>query len=207
MSNTVATKGNLMAIKKSLALAKVGYDLLERKRNVLVREMMLLVDKVKLLRNEISDSYSLAYYYLQQANMSQGLIIDVVSSIHIEDSLKIKYRSVMGVEIPELSLDDEELTMEYSFSKTSSKVDEAFIQFDKVKQLTLILTEVDNSVYRLANAIRKTQKRANALKNIVIPNFEVTIKKITEDLEEKEREEFSRLKVIKNNKKVVRSYD
>ena len=66
------------------------------------------------------------------------------------------------------------------------------------------IAEVDNSVYRLANAIRKTQKRANALKNIVIPELEETIKFISESLEEKEREEFSRLKVIKANKEKQR---
>lgn len=66
--------------------------------------------------------------------------------------------------------------------------------------MTVILAEVENSVYRLANAIRKAQKRANALKNIVIPDFEHNIKFITDALEEKEREEFSRQKVIKATK-------
>ena len=66
--------------------------------------------------------------------------------------------------------------------------------------MTVVLAEVENSVYRLANNIRKTQKRANALKNISIPRFEETIKFISESLEEKEREEFSRQKVIKNQK-------
>ena len=70
----------------------------------------------------------------------------------------------------------------------------------RVKELTVVLAEVENSVYRLANTIRKTQKRANALKNISIPRFEETIKFISESLEEKEREEFSRQKVIKNQK-------
>ena len=68
------TKGNLLKTKKSLELAKVGYDLLDRKRNVLIREMMLLMDKVKILRNEVTDSYSLGYYLLQQANISTGVI-------------------------------------------------------------------------------------------------------------------------------------
>ncbi len=72
--------------------------------------------------------------------------------------------------------------------------------FYRVKELTVVLAEVENSVYRLANTIRKTQKRANALKNISIPRFEETIKFISESLEEKEREEFSRQKVIKNQK-------
>lgn len=67
-------------------------------------------------------------------------------------------------------------------------------------ELTAVLAEVENSVYRLADAIKKTQKRANALKNVMIPKFEATVKFITEALEEKEREEFSRLKVIKSQK-------
>ena len=73
--------------------------------------------------------------------------------------------------------------------------------FYNVKQLTVLLAEVENSVYRLANTIRKTQKRANALRNISIPRFESTIKVISEALEEKEREEFTRQKVIKEMKK------
>jgi len=63
------------------------------------------------------------------------------------------------------------------------------------------VTEIENSAYLLANSIKKTQKRANALKNIMIPKFEKIIKFITDALEEKEREEFSRLKIIKNNNK------
>ena len=81
------------------------------------------------------------------------------------------------------------------------------MQFQKVKDLTMVLAEVDNSVYRLAHAIRKTQKRANALKNIVIPNFEYTVKFITDALEEKEREEFSRQKVIKANKEKTKALE
>ncbi len=79
-------------------------------------------------------------------------------------------------------------------------MDYAYECFYRVKELTVVLAEVENSVYRLANTIRKTQKRANALKNISIPRFEETIKFISESLEEKEREEFSRQKVIKNQK-------
>lgn len=79
-------------------------------------------------------------------------------------------------------------------------LDEAYLRFAEVKQLTAELAEVENSVYRLADAIKKTQKRANALKNIMIPRFEETVKFITNALEEKEREDFSRLKVIKKQK-------
>jgi len=64
----------------------------------------------------------------------------------------------------------------------------------------MVLAEVDNAVYRLANAISKTQKRANALKNVVIPRYTNTIRFINDSLDEKEREEFSRMKVIKASK-------
>ena len=73
--------------------------------------------------------------------------------------------------------------------------------------MTVTLAEIDNAVYRLANAIRKAQKRANALKNIVIPDFEYNIKFIADALEEKEREEFSRQKVIKLKKDKERLSD
>jgi len=197
------TKGNLLATKKSLELAKIGYDLLDRKRNVLIREMMLLMDKVKLLRNEITDSYTLGYFLLQQANISTGVINDIATSVTEENTIKVTYRSVMGVELPNVSFDKKTPKLEYGFTESNSRVDEAYIQFHKIKGLTIVLAEIDNSVYRLANAIRKTQKRANALKNIVIPNLEMTVKFITEALEEKEREEFSRLKVIKAKKEDI----
>ena len=201
MENKVfPTKGNLIASKKSLSLARMGYDLLDRKRNVLIREMMMLVDKVKLLREEITQAYATAYYLLQQANISTGVISDIASSVHVETGVHVTYRSVMGIEVPSVTIDPSPIKMEYGFDESNSRVDEAYIQFHRVKELTVVLAEVDNSVYRLANANRKTQKRANALKNISIPNLEATVKFISDSLEEKEREEFSRLKVIKANK-------
>ena len=67
--------------------------------------------------------------------------------------------------------------------------------------MTLKLSSVENSAYRLANSIKRTQKRANALKNITIPRYESLTKSISNSLEEKDREEFTRLKVIKRTKK------
>ena len=74
------------------------------------------------------------------------------------------------------------------------------MKFEKVKELTIKLSMVENSAYRLDTNIKKTQKRANALKNITIPSYETLTKNITNALEEKDREEFTRLKVIKRTK-------
>ena len=197
----VPTKGNLIAMKKSLQLANLGYNLMDQTRNVLIKEMMTLLDDVKLIRDQITSSYQEAYDALQEANISMGLITDIVNSTPEDYGISIAYRSVMGVEIPKIAYDKQPLKMTYDIERSNSKVDYAYNCFYNVKQLTVLLAEVENSVYRLANTIRKTQKRANALRNISIPRFESTIKVISEALEEKEREEFTRQKVIKEMKK------
>ena len=103
----------------------------------------------------------------------------------------------MGVEIPKVLSQTEEVKIKYGISSTNTKFDYAYKNFQKVRDLTILLAEIDNSLYKLANAIRKARKRANALKNIVIPDYEQKIKFISESLEEREREEFIRSKLIK----------
>lgn len=199
---TVPTKGNLLQTKKSLALANVGYELLDKKRNILIREMMLLIDTATSIQGEIDDAFTTAYKSLQKANVTLGLVDTIATAIPIEDSINIKYRSVMGVEIPIITINENtQNKLYYGLQNTNSQLDKAVVNFMKVKILSVKLAEIENSVYRLAFEIKKTQKRANSLKNILIPNFIKDEKFITEALAEKEREEFSRLKVIKRTKK------
>lgn len=199
--NVAPTKGNLISTKKSLQLSKVGYELLDRKRNILIREMMMLIDRANEIQGKIDSAFNDAYLALQKANITLGFCEEVSLSTPIDDSLKLDYRSVMGVEIPILSIDKSEKNeLHYGLASSNSALDEAQMKFMHVKELTVELAEIENSVYRLADSIKKTQKRANALKNIMIPKFENAVKTITDALDEKEREEFSRLKVIKQQK-------
>ncbi len=197
----IPTKSNLLAQKRSLALSRMGYDLMDKKRNILIREMMMLIERAKVLQNQIDIVFSTAYHALEKANITMGLITDIVREVEIDNSLKVQFRSVMGVEIPIVDIEKNKMEFsEYSYTITNSAFDEAFADFIKVKELCAELAEVENSVYRLAYAVKKTQKRANALKNIVIPLTQDTIKYISSYLEEKEREEFTRLKIIKSSK-------
>ena len=198
----VPTKGNLMNTKKSLSLARIGYDLLDRKRNILIREMMTLIDHANALQEKIDDAYDEAYLALQRANITNGFCEDIAYAIPVEDGLRLQFRSVMGVEIPVLTMNESEdhNRLHYGTSMANSAVVNVYIHFRKVKELSVELAEIENSVYSLADAITTTQKRANALKNIMIPRFEETVKFITDALDEKDREEFSRLKVIKRKK-------
>ena len=194
------TKGNLINTKKSLQLARLGYELLDRKRNILIREMMTMIDTAKLLRGNIEESYINAYKALQHANITLGMISEIAQSVPVEDSITVTYRSVMGVELPTVKMEEKPVKIFYGFRSTNSALDIAYKCFANVKKMTLLLAEVENSIFRLATGIKKTQSRANALKNIIIPRFATTVKFISDSLEEKEREDFSRLKVIKAQK-------
>lgn len=191
------TKGNLMLSKKALQLATLGYDLLDRKRNILIRELMKLVDKAQMLRSSIEGTYSEAYRALQQANISLGVVTPFAQCVPIENGITISSQSVMGVELPTVTLDKNPTKVYYGFARTTTSLDRAYIAFEKVKEMTAVLAEVETGIYRLSVAIRKTQRRANALQNIIIPRNRDIVKYITDSLDEKDREEFSRLKVIK----------
>ena len=198
--NTFPTKGNLMAAKNSLALAEKGYELMDKKRNILIKELMELIDKATNIQNEIDVTFTEAYAALQKANIDMGLyrVKEISRSIPEENSVKIKTRSVMGTEIPLVEYNEKDMNFpDYAFDGMSISLDDAVTKFRKAKELVIKLSTIETSAYRLAASIKKAQKRANALKNITIPYYSTLAIDIENALEENEREEFSRLKVIK----------
>lgn len=199
---TFATKGNLILAKNSLALSKQGYDLMDRKRNILIRSLMEIIEEAKAIQDEIDTTFTYAYKCLQAANIEHGisLVASLAYTVPIESSIVIQTRSIMGTEIPHIKYTPMGKKPSYSFSTTKESIDKANEAFRKVKDLTVRLAQVENSAYRLATNIKKTQKRANALQNITIPLYANLVYSITNALEEKDREEFTRLKVIKRQK-------
>lgn len=200
--NTFPTKGNLILAKNSLALASQGYELMDKKRNILLRELMGLIDQAKDIQSEIDSTFREAYQALQKANIELGIhyVQDIAASVPLEQSIRIKTRSIMGTEIPLVQSQSDWPNLTYAFYSSSEALDRARMNFEKVKELTIKLSMVENSAYWLASSIRKTQKRANALKNITIPTYQNLVTTISNALEEKDREEFTRLKVIKRSK-------
>ena len=196
------TKGNLILAKNSLALARQGYDLMDKKRNILIRELVDVIDVAKDIQKQIDTTFTRAYACLQRANIEHGIskVQELAFTVPIEESIQIQTRSIMGTEIPHVKYDAQENSLTYSLIDTYESIDIAREAFRQVKDLTIKLSMVENSAYRLAASIKKTQKRANALKNITIPTYSALVYKISNELEEKEREEFTRLKVIKRMK-------
>ena len=201
MANLPPTKGNLIAVKRSRELAETGFDLMDKKRNILIHELMTLIDSASELQNRIDQTFTEAYHAMRLASISMGGFEDVAAAMPIDSSVRVRYRSVMGVELPTVTATPADTSvLPYGFLGTTSALDDAYKKFIKVKELTLELAELENGIYRLAYYIKKAQKRANALHNIVIPNLDSDVVRIGEALEEKEREEFVRLKVIKAKK-------
>ena len=128
------------------------------------------------------------------------MVSQLAYTVPIENSISIRTRSIMGTEIPHVKYTPVHDLPTYAFSTTRESIDQATKAFQKVKDLTVKLSMVENAACRLASNIKKTQKRANALQNITIPMYTELVSSITNALEEKDREEFTRLKVIKRMK-------
>lgn len=197
--NMAPTKANLLKAKSMLAFSIRGFNLLDKKRNVLIREMMGMVSQANALQAQIQQIYKEAYDALMVANITIGKnhVEEISISVPKSEAYDILLQSVMGVEIPRIKHTPIELAPAFGLFRTNSSLDIALEKFTKLRELLYKLAEMETSVYKLAMEIKKTQKRTNALERIQIPKFKEIVKGITETLEEKEREDFSRLKKLK----------
>lgn len=194
------TKSNLIKAKASLELSNKGFELLDKKRNVLIKEMMGLVDRAKTIQKDVFAKLDEAYEHLQKVNITMGIknVESIAMSVPKDESFEILLRSVMGVDIPTIKYEKKPVIPSYGFHNTNPALDAAAQCFREVKYMGYELAEIDNSIYKLAKEIQKTQKRTNALQHIQIPRYKEQVKYIQEALEEKEREDFFRLKRVKS---------
>lgn len=196
----IPTKANLLKSKSSLELSQKGFELLDRKRTVLIQEMMTLIDTAQTIEEKIEEKFAQAYETIRQASITMGVynIEEVVYGVNQEEDYDIRFKSVMGVEIPEIVYETKDkIKPQYGFYKSNPSLDVAISKANEVKYLCYQLAQVETAAYKLSLEIKKTQKRANALDKIQIPKLEKNIKFIEETLEEKEREDFFRLKTVK----------
>src|SRR5512143_1282942 len=197
--NVAPTRSNLIRMRKELQFAKEGYEILDRKREVLTSELVRVAHEAEVLQREVQELLVPAYASLQKARLTLGsdqlewaaLAANKTVDVHI------KVRGIMGVAIPVIEASGEPPQMPFSPGGTNASLDEASATFREVliriPQLSMLVT----TVWRLAGELRKTQRRVNALQHIFIPNYEATVAFIISSLEEREREEIFRLKWLK----------
>ena len=199
--NVAPTRSNLIRTKKDLAFVREGYDILDKKREVLTMELMHLAHDAGVLQQQVWEQLAVAYRSLENARLTVGQerVEWAAMAVNKTTEVEIKIRGVMGVPVPIVSAHGEPPEMSYSLGDTQATLDDASFEFRAVLNRIPELTEIMTSVWRLARELRKTQRRVNALKYIFIPDYENTVRYIESSLEEREREETFRLKMLKNN--------
>jgi V/A-type H+-transporting ATPase subunit D len=193
------TKSSLFAVRGQLAVAREGFELLEQKREILVMELMRLVEEVKLLEGDMERRLRTAYASLRQMIVRVGreTARDVSSGISFPYEAREKSGRLMGIPLPSLDVDMPGRELKYSVMGTSSACDSTMVEFFELLTIITRMAEIRTMVWRLAREVRRTQRRVNALEKIVIPDVEETRKFIEGVLEERERETFFVLKILK----------
>lgn len=197
------TRMELLSLKNRTKLAVKGHGLLKEKRDALIKEFFDILDRVKGVREAAERSLKEANEALLEAQIAMGDLAVMKASLSVKESIDvdIKSRSVMGVSVPVTNVKMEERSIidrGYSFSDTTIQLDEAAKKFEESIKFLIELGEVEKTIFLLAEEIEATKRRVNALEHIMIPRFENTEKYIDMRLQEMERENFVRLKMIRS---------
>jgi len=198
--NMAPTKSNLLVLRRHLAFAEEGYDLLEQKRQILIFELMSRLDRARNAEQNIAEALRRAFAALREAQLDTGteMLRQATLAVLMEHRIKLSDQHLMGMKIPAVTVQAEKTGVRFGLNGTSSNTDLAMHHFIEVLPLLAELAELENAVMRLARELRKTQRRCNALSKIFIPDYRETIAYIVGALEERERESFVILKMIRD---------
>lgn len=201
-TKNLPTKNNLIKIKKSIKQSKEGQMLLEQKRMILTRELEKYIEEAKKMKEKGKELLEEAYHMLTIANVEIGMdaMIDISDGVKTDNCLDIKYKTIMGVEIPSIVPEEQKVSINYGLYNTTDAVDQAILKFAEVKKYIVELAQIENIIFRLEKSIEKVQRRSNALKEIIIPADEKVAKEIQDTLDENEKEELIRLKKLKRKR-------
>jgi len=190
----------LLALKNRMKLAERGHNLLREKRDSLIMEFFNIISEIKESREKVDKSLAEAFSALTQAKMIMGpaRVIEFAYASKFEADLKISTRSMMGVRVPVLSVEQRSSELPYSLSDSSTKFDVMGEKFKEALKAIVQLAEIESTVKRLALEIERTKRRVSALETVVIPRLDATVRFVKLALEERDREDFVRLKMVRD---------
>jgi V/A-type H+-transporting ATPase subunit D len=194
------TRSNLLSVRAGLKVAREGYEILDKKREVLTSELIHVAHHATELQTRVWALLAEAYQALAVARLSMGREHLEWAALSVNETIEVKVqlRSIMGVVIPKAESSGGPPEMPYGLGDTTVTLDEAAARFREVLAEIPELAETLTTVWRLARELQKTQRRVNALQYIFIPQYETTEAFIESALEEREREETFRLKRLKS---------
>lgn len=212
MSSVSVTRMELLARKAQITLASQGRDLLDQKRTALMKEFMRTAD----IALEHSDALQLS-----ATNASQSLarteamagaesVRSAALASHGGFRLEVTTASVMGVRVPHIeqkSASRSFLERGYSIVSTSISIDETAAAFEREVESIIQLAETELRLVRLGDEIQRTSRRLNALDHFVIPRLKAERDFIQMALDERERADHFRLKLVKRSLERKRETD
>jgi V/A-type H+-transporting ATPase subunit D len=199
--NVAPTKSNQLVMKRDLAMATEGFNLLEQKREILVMELMRLVDRVRTVQAEVDQHRQRAYETLRKAIARNGYnrMRSIGAGIHYEHKVRSDTLVTAGIRVPSITIEPGAFSSQFGFAGTDSLVDQTMRDFLTLLEAVGRLAELESAVWLLARELKKTQRRVNALEQIFIPDFKDTLGYIRDVLEGKDLESFFMMKMVKRN--------
>jgi V/A-type H+-transporting ATPase subunit D len=197
------TRSNLLRLREQLKQARAGHALLEHKREVLTHELLVLIEDAEATDAQAGRRFRAAYDALFEVRMRMGG--DRLQWVSLAPAAAfttdVALHSIMGVPVPLVQMDVTPLPLPYSLGDTSAALDEARARWVDVADLLGHLAEIATAVWRLAAELQKTQRRVNALEDVLIPQYEATVQYIVGVLEEQERAAFVVAKRAKSRRR------
>lgn len=197
-----ATRMELLNIKKKIKLAEKGHKLLKEKRDALISEFFAIIDDLRDVRTNVNKRLETNFRDIIMAEATLGIssVANAADAVGDVANLDVGKRVIMGVRVPLLETHNLNKTVEergYGFLATNVKLDEATQGFSETLRLIVELAEIETTAHHLADEINKTKRKVNALEYLLLPKLEESARYIEMTLEEAERENFTRLKIIK----------
>jgi V/A-type H+-transporting ATPase subunit D len=196
-----ATKIELIKIRRSMQVAKMVHKILDDKREVLLKKIDEMIEEANKARGDIWSPLGEIYTAVYDAYMSlgTGTLESVSDSTPSVMEVDVNVRRIVDVKIPTLQVKTKEggQDLSYGFIDTNSSVDKAAKLIKNILPKVCKAAEYENAIFSLAKELERTQKLINALEFVIIPQYEGAVSFIRATLEEREREEFVRLKKVK----------
>jgi V/A-type H+-transporting ATPase subunit D len=190
----------LLKLRAKKKLAKKGHDLLKKKRDTLIKEFFVLIKEYKELKQQMLTELHGAFEVLHIAQAVSGVnrVKGLAYSAEPTCTIAVETKNLMGVKVPKFTIQKiENATINASMIGSSYYVEKAREQFTRLLPAMIKFAETEQVIYTLAEEIKKTKRRVNALEFIKIPEMEQQEMIIKTQLAEVERESFGRLKNVK----------
>ncbi|UXD21104.1 ATP synthase subunit D [Ignicoccus pacificus DSM 13166] len=193
------TKINLIRLKQRQKVVKKIQKLLEDKRDILLIYLRKAIAEYQKYYDEYAEHLSKAQEYLTLASVQAGSLETKQEVVYIPESLRVKMfmRSAFGVKIPVVEFELSDVKANISLANSSPYLDAAAEEMQKALKALTKAVNAEMSMYRIMNELRRTQRLINAIKYSVLPEIQRNIKFVKQVLDDRQREEFMRLKLIR----------